>query len=178
MILDLVFAVFIILAVFKGYSKGMVVAIFSIVAFIAGIAAAMKLSASVAVYLGQNAHIAGKWLPVLSFLLVFLAVVVIVRLGAKFIEKTLNLVMLGWLNRLAGILLYAVLYSILLSILVFYASLVHLISAETLQGSVTWPFLQPLGPWAMEGLGKLVPFFKDMFGELQNFFGHMDKKIS
>jgi len=176
MILDLAFLVLMILAVFKGYSKGMVVALFSIIAFIAGLAAAMKLSATVAVYLSRNAHIEGKWLPIVSFLLVFMAVVVIVRIGAKFIEKTLDLVMLGWVNRLAGVVLYAFLYSILFSILVFYASLVHLVSPETLQASVTWRYLQPLGPWAMEALGRLVPFFKDMFSDLQNFFGHMEGK--
>ena len=176
MFLDLVFMVFMILAVFKGYSKGMVVALFSIFAFIAGIAAAMKLSTTVAGYLGKNVNVSGQWLPVISFVVVFAAVVILVNIGAKFIEKSMDLVMLGWLNRIGGILLYILLYSILLSVIVFYASQVKLISGETLAASASWPFIQPLGPWAMGTLGKLVPFFKDMFGVLQNFFSLIGEK--
>ena len=176
MFLDLVFAVFLVIAVFKGYTKGMVVALFSIFAFIAGIAAAMKLSATVATYLEKNVNVSTQWLPVISFLVVFLGVVIIVRMGAKFIEKTMDLVLLGWLNRIGGIALYILLYSILVSVVVFYASQVKVISEETLASSAAWPFIQPLGPWAMGSLGKLVPFFKDMFGDLQNFFSHMEAK--
>ena len=144
MFLDLVFAVFLVVAVFKGYSKGMVVALFSIFAFIAGIAAAMKLSATVAAYLGKNVHVSSQWLPVISFLVVFIAVVIIVRIGAKFIEKTMDLVLLGWLNRLGGILLYILLYSILISVVVFYASQVKVISEETLASSAAWPTVMRL----------------------------------
>jgi membrane protein required for colicin V production len=176
MFLDLVFLVFMILAVFKGYSRGMIVALFSIFAFIAGIAAAMKLSTTVAAWLGDNVHVSSRWLPVISFLVVFIGVVILVRIGAKFIEKTMDLVMLGWLNRVGGMLLYILLYSIHLSVVVFYASQVKLISDETLAASASWPFIQPLGPWAMGTLGKLVPFFKDMFGDLQNFFSQIGTK--
>lgn len=176
MFIDLIFLVLMIVAVFKGYSKGLIVALFSILAFIAGIAAAMKLSTTVAAYLGENVHISSKWLPVISFLVVFIGVVIIIRIGAKFIEKTMDLVMLGWLNRIGGMLLYILLYSILLSVVLFYASQVKLVSDTTLAESATWPFIQPLGPWAMGTLGKLVPFFKDMFGDLQNFFSQWGGK--
>jgi membrane protein required for colicin V production len=45
MILDLVFAVLIILAIIKGYQRGLIVGIFSLIAIIIGLAAAIKLSA-------------------------------------------------------------------------------------------------------------------------------------
>lgn len=178
MFLDLIFLILMILAAFKGFNKGFIVALFSIFAFIAGIAAAMKLSATMAGYLGENLHIAVQWLPVVSFMVVFVLVVVLVRLGAKIIEKTIDLALLGWLNRLAGILLYALLYAIVLSILVFYASQVKIISAETLAASRTWPYIERLGPWAMESLGWLVPVFKNMFGELQAFFQGVNGKLN
>lgn len=177
MLIDVVFFVLMALALFKGYSKGFVVALFSIFAFIAGIAAAMKLSAAMAGYLSQNVHIGKQWLPLVSFFAVFIIVVILVRLGAKLIEKAVDLALLGWLNRLAGVILYALLYTIILSVLVFYASQVKIVGDETLKTSITWPFIQPFGPWAMEGLGKLVPFFKNMFHDLQSFFGNAEAKM-
>ena len=107
MILDIIVAVILILAIIKGYRQGLIVALFSFIAFIIGIAAAMKLSVVVAGYIGKAVNVSDKWLPIISFAVVFLIVVLLVRLGAKFIQKTVELAMLGWVNRVGGILLYA-----------------------------------------------------------------------
>ena len=88
MLLDLIFALIIILAIFKGYQQGLVVGLFSLVAVIIGLAAAMKLSTVVAGYIGRAVKVSDEWLPVISFAVVFLVVVLLIRLGAKAIEKT------------------------------------------------------------------------------------------
>ena len=98
--IDIVFAVLIVIAIVKGYQKGLIIALFSIIAFIVGIAAAVKLSAAVAVYLQDNLSVSAKWLPIISFAVVFLAVVILVRLVEKLFEKTFQMVMLGWINRI------------------------------------------------------------------------------
>jgi membrane protein required for colicin V production len=171
MFIDIVFLLLMLLACVKGYSKGLIVALFSVVGFIAGLAAALKLSAYAAEKLSGTFNTSGKWLPVISFALVFLVVVVLVHLGAKLLQKSVEMVMLGWLNRIAGILLYALLYSILFSILLFYAVQLRIISAETIQLSKAYPYLQPLGPKVMDSLGTVIPVFKDMFAQLEEFFG-------
>ena len=75
MIIDIAFIVVLIIAIFKGLSKGFIVGIFSLVAFIIGLAAALKFSAVVAAYLQGKGMEATKWLPVLSFFLVFIIVI-------------------------------------------------------------------------------------------------------
>ena len=57
MILDLIFAVILILAVFRGYQRGLIVGIFSFIAIIIGLAAAIKLSAVVAGYIGESVKV-------------------------------------------------------------------------------------------------------------------------
>jgi membrane protein required for colicin V production len=177
MLIDLVFVVLLVMAVIKGYTKGFIIAIFSLVALIVGVAAAMKLSAVAASWLGSSINAGARWLPVIAFILVFVAVALLVRLGAKAIEKTVELAMLGWVNRLAGILLYIVLYMVVLSIALFYAEKIHLIADKTIADSKTYPFIQPWGPKAMEGLGRIVPFFSNMFHELETFFERVSGKI-
>ena len=143
MIIDIIVVIILILAAIKGFRQGLIVALFSVIAFIVGLAAAIKLSVVVGGYIGQAVNVSDKWLPIISFAVVFLIVVILVRLGAKFIQKTVELAMLGWVNRLGGILLYAVLYVLIFSILLFYAEQLSLIKPETIKESVTYEYIQP-----------------------------------
>jgi len=177
MLIDIIFAALMVMAIFKGYQKGLIVAVFSIVAFILGLAAALKLSAVVADHLKDSINVSAKWLPFIAFALVFFGVVLLVRLGSKLVEKSFQVVLLGWVNRIGGILLYAALYSIILSIFIFYAEKLQLLQPSTIQSSVTYDFLQPWGPKVMDSFGKLLPWFKDMFTDLGEFFTGLSNKI-
>jgi membrane protein required for colicin V production len=170
MFIDLVVVVIVVMALFKGLRKGFILAVFSFLAFIIGLAAAIKLSAIAAAYLGDNLNISQRWLPFIAFLLVFLIVVFLVRLGAKALEGVINLAMLGWANKLGGVLFFALLYLFIFSILLFYATQLNLINSETTTASLTYSYLQPLGPRVIEWLGIVFPFFKNMFAELLQFF--------
>ncbi len=178
MIVDVIGAIILILAVLKGFRQGLIVALFSVIAFIIGLAAALKLSAVVADHLGKAVKVSDKWLPIISFAVVFLIVVLLVRLGAKFIQKTVELAMLGWLNRVGGILLYAGLYILIFSILLFYADQLGIIKAETKNDSVTYRYIQPWGPKLMDALGTIIPIFKGMFRDLEDFFDSVSKQVS
>jgi len=177
MVIDVVFLLFMVMAVFKGLRQGFIIAIFSAVAWIIGLAAAIKLSAVVAGYGREHTAISSRWLPVLAFVLVFLAVVIGVRAGAKLIEKAVDLALLGWLNKLAGVLLYAVIYTIILSVLLFYAVQLHLVASATLSSSVTYPYIRHWGPVVIDEFGKFVPWFKGMFTQLEDFFGRLGNKL-
>ena len=175
MIIDIIVVALIVMAVFKGLRNGFVLAVFSFLAFMIGLAAAVKLSALVADYLGSNTNISGRWLPVLAFVIVLLGVVLLVRLGAKAIEGALRLVMLGWLNKLGGALLYIALYLLVFSVILFYAQQLQIIKPETAAVSVTYPLIYPLAPEVIGSIGTIIPFFKDMFTELEAFFDRLAK---
>ena len=175
--IDVLFLVFMVLAVFKGMRQGLIIAVFSTLAIIVGLAAAVKLSASVAGYLKDGMHVSTRWLPVLAFLLVFVSVVLLVRWGARLMEAAIELAMLSWLNKLGGILLYAISYTIILSVLLFYAVQLHGISATTLSSSKVYPFIRSWGPLVIDEFGKFVPFFKGMFVQLEDFFGGLKNNL-
>lgn len=177
MLLDFIFAVLLVLACIRGYQKGLIIAVFSMVAFIVGLAAALKLSTVVADRMKDTISVSAKWLPFLSFILVFFVVVLLVRWGGKLIEKSVQLVLLGWVNRLGGILFYAVLYLVVFSIFVFYAEKLQVLQPVVIRASQTYPFVQPWGPEVIDGFGKLIPVFKDMFSQLEAFFSGLSNKI-
>lgn len=178
MLLDLIFAAIIVFAILRGYQRGLIVGLFSLVAVIIGLAAAMKLSTVVAGYIGKAVKVSDEWLPIISFAVVFLIVILLIRLGANAIEKTIEVAMLGWVNKIGGIIFFAAIYTVVFSVLLFYAEQVKLIQPETINKSVTYSFVQPWGPKAINGFGAVIPVFKDMFGELERFFDGVAKDIS
>ncbi|HZH94999.1 MAG TPA: CvpA family protein [Flavisolibacter sp.] len=177
MFLDLIVLVLLVIAIFKGLRKGFIVGVFSFLAFLIGLAAALKLSAVAAGYIVKNVNVSQQWLPVIAFALVFILVVFLVNLSAKALEGLVQVALLGWLNRLGGVLLFSLLYLFIFSILLFYAESLHFINPDTVQASVTYPFLHPLGPKVMTALSTVIPFFKNMFGELTKFFENVSKKV-
>lgn len=166
-----------VLAVFKGMSRGFIVAVFSFFSFIIGLAAALKLSAAVAEHLHTKTGTSGYWLPILSFMLVFTAVAFLVRFGARIIKKTAGILFLGWVDSLLGILLYAVMYLMIFSVVLFFATRIHFISHETQKISKTYSFIAPFGPKVVAGLAKILPFFSNMFSDLSRFFGDAAKNV-
>lgn len=170
MIIDIIFLVLLVMAVIKGWRRGLVIAVFSVIALVVGLAAALKLSTLVAAWLKDSTSISAQWLPLISFAIVFIAVTLLVRLGANMIEATMEMALLGWINKLGGIIIYVVLYTLVYSVLLFFAAQMKLLNENTIAQSVVYPPIQPWGPWVMDGLGKLIPIFKDMFTELEDFF--------
>ena len=175
MLVDLIVFGLLLLALFKGMRKGFIVAVFSFIASIVGLAAALKLSAVAAAYIGRSVSISERWLPVVAFMAVFLLVVLLIRLGAKALEGVVQVAMLGWLNRLGGFVFFALLYIFVFSIILFYAGELSIIKPETINSSLTYSYIQPLGPKVVAGLAAVVPVFKNMFTELELFFDSVSK---
>src|SRR3569623_904020 len=100
MVIDAIFIVLMILAEIKGFRNGLIVAVFSFLGIIIGLAAAMKFSTVVTGWLKASTHISAAWFPFLSVLMVMVGVILLVRLGARFIQAAVELVLLGWLNKI------------------------------------------------------------------------------
>lgn len=170
MIIDIIVLVAVALAIIKGLRSGLIVAVFSIIAFVIGLVAALKLSTVVAAWLAQSTNINTQWLPFIAFAAVFFITVFAIRAVAKLIEKAVDLAWLGWANKLGGVAGYAILYLLILSVLFFYAAQMKLFAAETIAESRTYSFIQPLGPTVIDTIGSVIPIFSNMFTQLETFF--------
>jgi membrane protein required for colicin V production len=170
MFIDTLLLIVLISAIFKGYSKGLIVAIFSFVAIFIGLAAALKLSATVAAWLEKNTGIGTNWLPFISFALTMVGVVFLVRFLAIMLQKSIEFAMMGWINKLAGVTLYVVLYVSILSIVLFYVIKMNLLTQQQVQASVTYNYFKNWGQVAIDVFSVVLPFLKSVFSTLENFF--------
>ncbi|UAY52319.1 CvpA family protein [Ferruginibacter albus] len=178
MLIDVIYIILIIIVAVKGYRNGLVVAAFSFAAIFIGMAAAIKLSAVVANRLADGNKSYEKWLPFVSYILVFIGAVFLVRLIGRLTQKTAEAVMLGFANRMAGALIYIVLYTLVFSIFLFYIEKIHLLSSNTIQASKVYPYIKPIGPKAIDLIGDLIPIFKNLFKQLESFFEGVATQVS
>ncbi len=159
-------------------AKGLIAGIFSFFGFMIGLAAALKLSAVVAHHLENSTGTTAKWLPVISFVLVFFVVALLVTLAAGIIKRAMSFAMLGWVDKIGGIVFYIIIYTVIFSVILFFAEKTFLIKPETIASSFVHEYVAPWGPKVINNLGKIIPIFKGIFTELQNFFEKLGNNIT
>ncbi|MBS4044100.1 MAG: CvpA family protein [Chitinophagaceae bacterium] len=170
MALDIIFFILMMLAIYKGYSKGMVSTLFSFLAIVIGLVIAFKFSAVVATWLQTSTNISTYWLPFLSFIIIMIAIIIIAKITTGIIEKIFQLAMLGWLNKLLGILIYVSLYMIVLSGFLFFLEKMTILKSTTLNNSNVYSIVQPIAPKMIAVFGKVLPFVKESLQQLESFF--------
>lgn len=171
--IDTLFLIVMALAVYKGFTKGLIVGICSFVAYFVGLAAALKLSSKVAQYISGKDQEPSVWMPVLSFLLVFIVVILLVNLLGRLLRKVVKTAMLGLFDRVGGILFFVLIYIFIFSILVFYAVEIKVISESTIKSSKVYPYIAPVAPSMINFIGKIIPVFKNIFDDLKLFFENL-----
>lgn len=119
--LDIIFIIPIVWFAYQGFKRGLIIELASLLALILGVYAALYFSDYAANFLINNMDMGPKYVPLTSFILTFIVVVVLVYFIGKILEKLINIVALGFLNKLAGsifgILKAAVVLSIVLLII-------------------------------------------------------------
>lgn len=176
MALDVTGLIIILLFFIRGYTRGLIVAAFSVIAILLGVLCALKLSQSFAAWMLAHGYLTSGWAPMLSYIILFVGVVLLVRLFAKMLQKAVEGMMLGTVNKLAGGLLYAFLGAVLWSSILWIGGRMNMYSPELIASSKTYASLSGLAPWFFSFAGNLLPFAKDVFGNLQQFFDQINKK--
>jgi membrane protein required for colicin V production len=139
-------------AAVRGFFRGFVVEVASLVAVIAGIWVAAHYNARVAAWVGMDARN-----EVFSFIITFIAVLVLVHLLANVITKAMDMAMLGLPNKVAGTLFGALrasfILSVVLNILMASPKVVGLVSQQTLDRSHLYRPLRAFAPSILPALG-------------------------
>lgn len=100
--IDIIFAVLLSFALYKGIKNGLFVELASLIALIAGIFIAIKFSYVLKIFLENKVSWNPKYIEIAAFALTFIIVIVLIHLSAKLLTKMVDLAYLGWINRLAG----------------------------------------------------------------------------
>lgn len=141
------------IAAVRGFFRGFVVELASLLGIVLGIWAASRYNEQVAAWVGL-----GPDREVVSFAITFLAVIVVVHLLAKLITKAMDLAMLSLPNKVAGTVFgmvrSAFILSVLLNLLLARTGGKELLSQSTVQGSVLYGPLRAFAPLLVPALGE------------------------
>ena len=118
-IIDIILAIPILLFAWKGYSKGLIIEITTLAALILGLYFALYFSDFAAGMLTSSFNINPEYLGLISFVVTFIGVIILVLAVGKILEKFINILMLGFLNKLGGAVFGALKGALFLSVLIF-----------------------------------------------------------
>lgn len=181
--IDLILIIPLAWAAYKGFKKGFIIEIFSLLALFAGVYGGIHFSEGVAHWLDQTVQIKEKYLPVVSFAVTFIGVVVLVFYLGKLIEKAINMAAMKPLNKLAGalfsILKYGLIMSVILGFLLPINKNLDLIKQSTINESALAKPIEGLATTIIPAVkesdfykalngGKINQWKDDLLDDLQN----------
>ncbi len=159
-ILDIIILILLAWGAFRGFTQGFILQVVTFIALIIGVWASIAFSDNMSEFLTKNMDITGKYLPVLSFVLIFVLVVVIAHLIGMLLTRFIEITSLGWLNRLGGvafgILKMAFIVSVLLTIQNRMKEKIHIISEKQIQTSLLHKPVSSLAPAVFPHLKQLA----------------------
>jgi len=117
-VLDIILAVPIAWFAYRGFTRGLIIELASLVALILGIWIAIHFSFFAGDFLSSNFDIGPKYLSIVAFIVTFIAVVIAVYIIGKIIEKFIDILALGFLNKLTGLAFGIVKAAFLLSVII------------------------------------------------------------
>lgn len=100
--LDIIIAVPLLYGIYKGFTRGLIIEIASLVGLILGIYGGVHFSHKTAAILGDHINLAGNAMQLTSFIVTFFVILTGVYFLAKMIEKVVNLVAMKFINKLGG----------------------------------------------------------------------------
>ncbi len=158
------------MAAYKGYSKGIIRTVLSVLVWLFGWVIAVRLSSGLSSRLGDSLG-DSKLVPIVAFLIVFVAVGFGVRLLGRVMEKSLGAVMLGWSNRLGGALIYFFGGVLICSGFLWLLSSLDILRDQREQSTLE-SYLSPVAPYFAEHAGAVIPVLQDSYHNIQSLIDH------
>jgi len=100
--LDIILIIPIIWLAYKGFKKGLIIELTSLLALVLGVYLAYYFSDYAADFLRDTFDVGKKYMPIISFALTFIVVVIAVFIIGKMLEKFVDIILLGFINKIAG----------------------------------------------------------------------------
>jgi membrane protein required for colicin V production len=102
---------------YKGFTKGFIIEIASLAALMLGLYGGIRFSGFVASYISKWFEIKSDYIPLISFSVTFLLIVLVVFLVAKGVDKLVKSAALGLPNRIAGAIIGAAKIIVIISVI-------------------------------------------------------------
>lgn len=158
-IIDIIILVIVFASAIIGAFKGFISQLVSMASLVLGIIGASKFTPAIADYLKAYINTSETTLHIICFIVLLLAIILICGLVGRAVEQIIQLSMLGWMNRLLGIIFSAIKAVIILSLVTVLIGYIqktwNVLPENMFSGSIIYPHL-------VEVADKICPLFKSL----------------
>lgn len=171
--IDLVFIILLLWAAYKGFTKGFIIQLSTFAALLLGIVGAIKFSDTTSAYIVKHFEVSEQYLQILSFAITFIIIVILVHFLARLVNKLVDAIALGIVNRVLGILFSLLKTGFIISIILVLVNKAdntyNFIPNETKEKSLLY---QPLSGFAP----MIFPYLN--FNKWKDEIKEIDKKTN
>lgn len=172
-IIDIIILVPLIIGAIGGFKKGFVMEIVSLLALIIAVIGGFHFLHWGISLLKEHFDLSGKFLPFLSFILIFVAIVLIVNAVGKVLQKILQMAFLGGVDKAAGAVLGGLKWLFFLSLVIWAFQVFGVEVPEHLrEKSMLYGYIVSVAPALVDIFGYIIPATSDLLekiSELVNF---------
>ncbi|GAA4366675.1 hypothetical protein GCM10023185_38000 [Hymenobacter saemangeumensis] len=156
----------------KGYQRGLVLEVASLLAFVLGIVGGLSLLSAAIPLVRHYVGDAFGMLPLVSFALVFIAIMWGVHLLGGLLKTAVHLTPLGMLDNLLGGAAGVLKWVLGISLLLHGTGLagLRLLSPGLAADSQVLPFVQQATPFALQITGYVIPLAQDLLLRMKAAF--------
>lgn len=144
--IDIILCIPLVWGLYKGFTKGLIIEAASLVAFGLGIWGGIHFSDYCAHKISEWFNWTSPYLPIISFALTFLMIVIVVYFIAKVIQKMIEGMALGAINKIGGAIFGSLKFALVMSVVIFVLNAIEksypVISIKAKEGSLLY---QPIG---------------------------------
>jgi membrane protein required for colicin V production len=163
--IDIIIGLLLLFAAIGGYRKGLISEFISLAALILGIWGAINFSYIVTDFIRENFGSDYKNLNIISFIITFIVIVILIHLAGGLVNKIIESIIPGFLNKLAGAAFGVFRTALILSIILIAVDKIdnnlQIISPQKKAESQLYPPIRNLAP-------SLFPFIYNWYNKDQN----------
>lgn len=156
--IDIIICIPLVWGLYKGFTKGLIVELATVVAFGLGVWGGITFSDYFAQKLTEWFDWKSPYLPVISFALVFLGIIASIFFFAKLMQKLTEKIALSALNKIGGAVFGVLKFAMVLSVIIFMIDAVEesypMISFKTKEESLLYKPMGKIAPTLIPALDK------------------------
>lgn len=162
-IIDIIILLCCVPAVFRGLSKGFVEQLAATAALVLGAWMSFKFTKVVTEWIKPYIDLSEGILQVIAFALILIVVFIVLTLAGKLLEGLLKLVLLGWLNKLLGVVFALLKTALIIGLVVILVnSVITELNLETPKVLAESVLYEPIRDFSC----KAFPYLKEWVGSI------------
>ena len=159
--IDIILCIPLVWGLYKGFTKGLIIEAASFVSLGLGVWGGMHFSDFSAGKIAEWLNWHSPYLPIMSFAITFLVIVIVVYFIAKLMQHMVEGMALGGINKFGGAIFGSLKFALVMSVIIFVLNAIEksypLLSFQAKDESLLYQPIGKIAPLLIPGIGSKVP---------------------